>query len=341
MPPCALIRNLLFLRSVLAYYDPARKTHAAGQGCSTNGSNHREYPTDTVLPPLEAHPFNVSRWVVQYVSALTAQPTDIVMLRKLKAASDSARPAGGFSLPNSLDQNWFDFMQVKFKMLDALENRMKADELWRPGCSLIDVGGGHGMLAAYLMARHDMHVKVFDVPSSYQCKEILSSPLKVHFFDGQSLPVADSAADAVSFMSVLHHAANSTETLLREAARVSRRWILVLEDTQTPAVAKRNQQHDPRGVFRTDTEWKQLFKLVPNFHLVRDGYVGNPVLTGRKGFVFGVNGDEPRCFSKWYVLESRRQGQGHVRKPAAARYFPAVRTTNYVNRTCVPILAPH
>ena len=102
-------------------------------------------------------------------------------------------------------------------------------------------------------------------------------------------------------MSVLHHAGNSTRRLLHEAARIARNWIIVLEGTQTSAVAKRNKKHDPHGIFRTDAQWKREFERVPGFCLARDGYVGKPLRRG--DLVYGIRGDEPRCFSKWYVLE--------------------------------------
>jgi len=125
--------------------------------------------------------------------------------------------------------------------------------------------------------------------------------LRVNFFDGQVLPLKSNAADAVSFMSVLHHAGNSTRRLLHEAARIARSWIIVLEDTQTSAMTERNKRHDPRGIFRSDAQWKRELKRVPGFCLARHGYVGKPLRRG--SFVYGVWGDEPRCFSKWYVLE--------------------------------------
>ena len=103
----------------------------------------------------------------------------------------------------------------------------------------------------------------------------------------------------------------------------------MLEDTQTPLVAKRNRQHDPHGTFRTDAEWKRLFRQVPGFRLVRDGYVGAPVR--REGIVFGVRGDENRCFSKWYVLEARRERQLHP-----VDTLPPTERATLVNGTCVP-----
>ena len=285
-----------------AYLDPARKTSHAPSHCAVSSSSHDSYPTSTVLPPHWANTFDAAGWVKRYVAALTVWPVDFGTLRVLQIASENASgTAESFGLPTHFEQNWFDFIQAKFKMLDALEVRAGLHALWQPQRSLVDIGGGHGMLAAYLMARHGTNVTVFDIANSYQCEEIVSSVLRVNFFDGKVLPLKSNAADAVSFMSVLHHAGNSTRRLLHEAARIARSWIIVLEDTQTSAMAKRNKKHDPRGIFRTDAEWKQEFKRVPGFCLARDGYVGRPLRRGN--FVYGVRGDEPRCFSKWYVLE--------------------------------------
>ena len=285
-----------------AYLDPARKTSHAPSHCAVSSSSHDSYPASTVLPPHWANTFDAAGWVKRYVTALTVWPVDFGTLRVLQIASENASgTADSFGLPKHFEQNWFDFIQAKFKMLDALEVRAGLHALWQPQRSLVDIGGGHGMLAAYLMARHGTNVTVFDIANSYQCEEIVSSVLRVNFFDGQVLPLKSNAADAVSFMSVLHHAGNSTRRLLHEAARIARSWIIVLEDTQTSAMAKRNKKHDPRGIFRTDAEWKQEFKRVPGFCLARDGYVGRPLRRGN--FVYGVRGDEPRCFSKWYVLE--------------------------------------
>ena len=49
-------------------------------------------------------------------------------------------------------------------------------------------------------------------------------------FAGAHIPEAADSADVVMFNMVLHHAAGNTASLLSEAARVTRRWVLLLED---------------------------------------------------------------------------------------------------------------
>jgi len=174
-----------------AYLDPARKTSHAPSHCAVSSSSHDSYPASTVLPPHWANTFDAAGWVKRYVTALTVWPVDFGTLRVLQIASENASgTADSFGLPKHFEQNWFDFIQAKFKMLDALEVRAGLHALWQPQRSLIDIGGGHGMLAAYLMARHGTNVTVFDIANSYQCEEIVSSVLRVNFFDGQVLPLA-------------------------------------------------------------------------------------------------------------------------------------------------------
>ena len=50
---------------------------------------------------------------------------------------------------------------------------------------------------------------------------------RVAIFDGEKLP--GSHWDIVLFVTSLHHAGSRAPTLLREAARVSSRWIIVIE----------------------------------------------------------------------------------------------------------------
>ena len=75
---------------------------------------------------------------------------------------------------------------------------------------------------------------------------------------------------------VLHHAASSTPSLLREAARIARRWIVLLEDCDVTGTAdykiatatmKRLHAHDPKGIFRTVPAWIALLNDCPGFAL--------------------------------------------------------------------------
>ena len=163
-----------------------------------------------------------------------------------------------------------DYLNFKAPMLDAFDRFMDLQhQLWRPGMSLLDVGGSLGLQAAYLAAAHGVKATVYEVPFTTDCPNILQSPFRVNFFWGTP-PEPSRSYDAVSFMNVLHHAANLTVPLLRQAANIARHFILITEDID--GVTNRNllHAHDPQGIFRSDAEWKQLFEReLPEFALHR------------------------------------------------------------------------
>ena len=95
---------------------------------------------------------------------------------------------------------------------------------------------------------------------------------------------------SVLFNFVLHHAGKNTIPLLLEAKRVSKYWIIVVEDLQgeTKEEAAAQLRHDWQGIFRPEQEWISIFKLmhlplvdsfypsrdcVPNYKVPRAGYV--------------------------------------------------------------------
>jgi SAM-dependent methyltransferase len=88
-------------------------------------------------------------------------------------------------------------------------------------CSLLDVGCGDGKLAQLLLQkRPDLQIEGVDV----LVREQTSVPVKN--FDGINLPYPDSSFDGATLIDVLHHTRDPL-LLLREAARVSRRWLIV------------------------------------------------------------------------------------------------------------------
>ena len=69
----------------------------------------------------------------------------------------------------------------------------------------------------------------------------------------------------------MHHAAGDTISLLKEAKRVARKYVIVLEDViDTDDDAKNAFAHDPRGTFRHRKEWDALFDLL-GFDVVARG----------------------------------------------------------------------
>ena len=148
---------------------------------------------------------------------------------------------------------------------------MDASELWAKGSSLLDVGSGPGWLSAYLAAKYGMRVMAFDTPGTAECEAFMLSPFGVNFFVGR-LPVAPLAVDAVSFMNVLHHAAEMTASLLEQAAAIARRFIIVIEDLDLGWNRVNLERHDGDGNFRNASEWQGMFAThLPGFVLSRTG----------------------------------------------------------------------
>ena len=168
-----------------------------------------------------------------------------------------------------------DFFVMKKHILDALEVQapflVGADRqhFWT-NLSLVDVGAGGGEITSYLTHKYGLSARALDIVPPEQNRYSLrrgsaaSRPIvPVEVFDGSHLPCEDNSADIVLFDSVLHHAADATTMLLQEAARVSRRWVVVLDDLNIPSnqgVTARNHAHDPHGKFRRLDEWYETFR---------------------------------------------------------------------------------
>jgi len=96
-------------------------------------------------------------------------------------------------------------------------------ELIPPGCNLLDVGCGDGQLARSLQQkRPDLRIEGVEIQLRKQ------TWIPVTQFDGKCLPYGESRFDGVMLIDVLHHTPDPRR-LLREALRVSRRW-LILKD---------------------------------------------------------------------------------------------------------------
>ena len=206
---------------------------------------------------------------------------------------------------------WFEFVQSKMHIIDQLGRTGVLHSV----STLLDIGCGNGFLAAYLHGAYATNVVGYEVKSSYQCCQILASPLHIQLFDGRTIPEGPRSFDAVSFISVLHHAANNTLALLKQAAQIGRNYIIVIEDTETGEydVAFRNYRHDPRGVFRSDAEWKALMaECCQDFVLVREGVSKQRVTHGdamTDRLVVGLQeSDEPLGlrFQRFYVLQRHK-----------------------------------
>jgi SAM-dependent methyltransferase len=101
---------------------------------------------------------------------------------------------------------------------------------------VLDVGTGDGSIAkAIALHRPDIKIEGIDVlirPYTH---------IRVRLFDGEHIPLSEKTVDVVSFVDVLHHTSNA-RILLREAARVSRRYIVIKDHLREGPFAKATLQ---------------------------------------------------------------------------------------------------
>lgn len=128
---------------------------------------------------------------------------------------------------------------------------------------VLDVGGGQGSLGVLVRSA------VPAVPLTWDCIDVTPSS-SCGGFNGRTLPRSNSSKDVVVFNFVLHHAADKTISLLKEALRVSRRYVVVAEDLKgggdaaplTRTQAAQLARHEWLGTFRGGEEWHALFGVL-------------------------------------------------------------------------------
>jgi ubiquinone/menaquinone biosynthesis C-methylase UbiE len=99
------------------------------------------------------------------------------------------------------------------------------------GSSVLDVGCGDGALDAWLQANEtDLQIRGVDVFVRPE------AAIPVEAFDGRRLPHPDGCFDLVMMVDVLHHAEDAL-ALLREAARVARRGIVIKDHNREGVLA--------------------------------------------------------------------------------------------------------
>lgn len=92
------------------------------------------------------------------------------------------------------------------------------------GSQVFDIGAGTGWVGKRLQERKACAVQLVDVIDRNE------TTLPLQLYDGKKLPYSSDAFDAAVLVFVLHHTLNHAE-ILKEAARVARQRIIIVEDT--------------------------------------------------------------------------------------------------------------
>jgi SAM-dependent methyltransferase len=90
-----------------------------------------------------------------------------------------------------------------------------------PGSAVLDIGCGDGTIGNLLAERgSEVFIEGVEFAARPQCR------ISCRPFDGAKLPFADGSFDVCLFVDVLHHT-DDPSILLREARRVTRRFVLI------------------------------------------------------------------------------------------------------------------
>ena len=141
-----------------------------------------------------------------------------------------------------------------------------ARQFFTPGTTALDIGCGIGYALDILENEFDC--------LAYGC-DVVEPPVDIErfaLFDGRTLPYEDKSFDVAILIFVLHHA-DDPSVLLREASRVARRAVVVVEDTPNSGVEHRwgrmhvhsfKTRHGIpwHGRVRDDREWRQIFQFM-------------------------------------------------------------------------------
>ena len=131
--------------------------------------------------------------------------------------------------------------------------------------SLIDIGTGWGSIPYFLSTKIDMQIYMVDLKD----KRKFGKNLVFLLCSGEKMPFKDSTIDGVLLCCVLHHSSHSL-AVLKEAVRISKERVIVIEDTYENALDRyqllfadslinrsfRNHPHANKTV----EEWLFLFK---------------------------------------------------------------------------------
>jgi ubiquinone/menaquinone biosynthesis C-methylase UbiE len=137
----------------------------------------------------------------------------------------------------------------------------------RPQERVLEIGAGNGLVAQMIQEASGADFTLLDVVDYNR------SWLPMHVYDGLHLPFEDNSYDVALLIFVLHHNPDP-RPVMREALRVARQGVLVVENDTRGVVKKPltrmidSTEHLRRGVppcyfTKSAEEWRVFFQALP------------------------------------------------------------------------------
>lgn len=133
------------------------------------------------------------------------------------------------------------------------------------GDKVLDLGAGSAKVAEYILERKDINLTLLDVTNEFN-----ETDFKIQIYDGEKIPYKSNSFDCVLVITILHHCDNPGQ-VLKEAARISRDRVLVIEDKINSkldfflleiwhTIVSVLLKQDLHFSFRRDTVWRGMCK---------------------------------------------------------------------------------
>ena len=173
-------------------------------------------------------------------------------------------------VPLEYDESWLvsgpkDRRQRILGIVRALADDVQAKHIRTQKVRILDIGGKcyanelkDDSIIDYRMI--DLHKKMSKTRGGYNVHP------EGETYDGRNLPYSENTVDIAIMGFMLHHASQDSIFILEQVRRIAKRYVIVTEDLSEVDYPdqwhERNFNHQVGGMFRSNEEWRRLFRLI-------------------------------------------------------------------------------